>query len=130
MKKDRIQICPQCGSPDIETDFSNAAAITRGFLNVMKCNHCGHEGTFFPTIHKSKLKKPCNIKQVKNVQHFDKTFARGFFKITLFAFFVFFGIIGAFMLSHQETRISSVYPIAGFLICLIILILTKNSNRN
>ncbi|MBU0976931.1 MAG: hypothetical protein KKD18_00775, partial [Nanoarchaeota archaeon] len=86
--KSRIQICPQCGSPDIKTDFSNAAAITRGFLNVMKCNHCGHEGTFFPTIEISKLKKPLDVKKVKNVQHFDKTFARGISKTYFSVFFL------------------------------------------
>ncbi|MCA9485605.1 MAG: hypothetical protein KC506_02055 [Nanoarchaeota archaeon] len=76
--KERIQVCPQCGSPDIQTDFSDAGRVATGVFNVMKCNHCKHEGTFFPTVNKKQLTKPLPKKQVKNVKRFDKTFARGY----------------------------------------------------
>jgi len=80
-----VQICPQCGSPDIETDFSNPAAVIRGFLHVKKCNNCNHEGTFFPRITLNKLTKPKKTSEVKNKQHFDTTFAQGIYPITLFS---------------------------------------------
>ena len=57
MKKSNILICPKCNSSDVETDFSNAVAVARGFIEIKKCNNCEHTGTFFPSISKEKLKK-------------------------------------------------------------------------
>jgi hypothetical protein len=98
MKKlETIRICPQCMSPDVETDFSNAAAVGVGFINnSFKCNHCGHAGTFFPKISVKDLKKPLSKKEVKNVKHVDMTFAKGYFGVEFFVagiFFLLFGII-------------------------------------
>ncbi|MFH1802309.1 MAG: hypothetical protein ABH864_02545 [archaeon] len=126
--KNHIQICPQCGSPDIKTDFSNHAAVVRGFFNVMKCNHCSHEGTFFPTVEKNKLKKPPSIKEVKNVKHFDKTFAKGSFRTEFGALAIFFGIIGMAMILYPETRSMSVYSLVLALICLVILMISIKTN--
>lgn len=122
--KSRIQICPQCGSPDIQTDFSNAGAIARGFMGVMKCNHCNHEGTFFPTVHITELKKPFNLKKAKNVRHFDKTFSRGLFKTTLFLLLIIFLMTGIIMFNNIETRNSSAYSFIGSVLCLIALLFT------
>lgn len=90
MKKEQyIQVCPKCFSPNIETDFSNAAAVATGFFqNIKKCNNCGHSGTFFPKISKSKIKTK-QKSEVKNQTYFDKTFAKGYFAYL----FLFWGIL-------------------------------------
>ena len=77
-KSDSFQVCPKCGSPDIETDFSNAGAISFGILNNKKCNHCSHVGSFFPAIQKNKVKVTPK-KDVKDQIYMDQTFTKGYF---------------------------------------------------
>ncbi len=72
-----IKICPTCGSPDIEADFSNAAAVADGFFYSKRCNNCGYNGGFFPEIPVSQLKKPKNPNEIKNNQYVDKTYIKG-----------------------------------------------------
>src|SRR3989344_4465720 len=94
-KVKRVQICPKCKSPDIETDFSNAGAVSVGhFVNLKKCNNCGHNGTFFPTIPISKLKSPLPASKVKNNQHFDTSFAKGYFGLHIRVIGFFFILMG------------------------------------
>ena len=52
-QKSEKQICPKCGSVDIQTDFSNPAGVATGnFINTKKCKKCSHIGTLFPIIKK------------------------------------------------------------------------------
>lgn len=54
-KKSEKQICPKCGSTDIQTDFSNSVAVRIGhFINLKKCNNCKNIGTFFPIVKQKK----------------------------------------------------------------------------
>ena len=74
----RIQICSVCGSPDIETDFSNHAAVVSGYMSVKKCNNCGFKGTFFPTIPLSQLRKPKAREEVEiKDELYNKNFING-----------------------------------------------------
>jgi len=94
----------------------------------MKCNHCGHEGTFFPIIEKDKLKKPLSAKETENVKHFDTTFAKGIFRIILLSLTLLFGVVGAVMVSYPETKTMSLLPIIFALVCLAILMKTKTTS--
>jgi predicted RNA-binding Zn-ribbon protein involved in translation (DUF1610 family) len=123
--KNRIQICPQCGSPNIETDFSNAAGVIRGFFNTIKCKNCGHEGTFFPTVNIKELKKPLNPKKARNVQHFDKTFSKGIFKTELLVFIIMLTIAGLTLIVYNKT-FYSIFLLSIAIILLIIYFLTKS----
>lgn len=128
--KSRIQICPQCGSSNIQPDFSNAGAITRGFMATVRCNNCGHEGTFFPTIEKTKLKKSLKPKKIKNVQYLDTTFAKGIFTITVFASFLICALAGTFMLFYPSARDVSLFLFSISLISLAILIIKTRRKDN
>lgn len=120
--KEAMQICPQCGSPNIETDFSNAGAISLGFIQVKKCNNCGHTGTFFPKIPADKVKKPLTKKQAKNISHVDTSFAKGYFKIQLWFYFLVFILLAAMFAAFKETRNYSIIPLIISLICLFLAI--------
>ncbi len=77
-KEEYIQICPKCGSPDIEVDFTNAAAVSAGFIGqVKKCNYCGHTGKFFPEVPISKVKKLKEKNEIKGKTFIDKTYVSG-----------------------------------------------------
>jgi hypothetical protein len=118
MKKlKNIRICPQCMSPDIETDFSNAAAVGAGFINnSFKCNHCGHVGTFFPEISIKNLKKPLSKKEVKNVTHVDMTFAKGYFGTEFFVTGIFLLIAGPFVFFYKAVLGGAIFVIGLLLL--------------
>jgi len=63
-KEEYIQVCPKCGSPDLDFGFHSAAGASVG-LSSIKCNNCGHIGRIFPKIPASKVKKPKKTKKVK-----------------------------------------------------------------
>lgn len=89
-KIERIQVCPKCNSPDISVDFSNAAAVSRGYFNVVKCNNCKHKGTFFPTVAIDTIKKVKRSSEVEDIQEMDLSFANGLFGV--------FSIVGGILL--------------------------------
>jgi len=124
----RAQICPHCGSPDIETDFSNAAAVAFGYLSIIKCNNCKHEGTFFPTVPISKIKKPIKPSQVKTNTKKDITFAKGYFGTFMLSIAILFIFGGTYALI-LKSRIGIIFIITG-LIALLILKLRKDILRN
>lgn len=55
-KKDPyVKVCPQCGSPDVITDFSQAGLVAGGLMGYT-CNNCGHSAQIFPEMLLSKVK--------------------------------------------------------------------------
>jgi hypothetical protein len=114
-----IQICPQCGSPDIETDFSNPGAINWGFLSSKKCNNCGHVGTFFPSISKNKVKaKPSS--KVKGQDYVDKTFSKGYFAYTFLIWGIIFLLLELTMITFYKTHSPSfILSTVGILLILM-----------
>jgi len=115
-KVKRIQVCPRCNSPDIETDFSNAASVYYGALSVKICNNCKHKGTFFPTVPISNIKNIKKPSQIKNKHLTDTTFAKGYFNITFLIISLLFIISGLIMIYYKISPDGIVNLIIGLLI--------------
>lgn len=43
-----MQFCPRCESTDISPDMSERSLFGQGTMDMMICNECGWQGTFFP----------------------------------------------------------------------------------
>jgi len=121
------QICPKCNSTDIATDFSNAAAVSHGFLNVQRCNNCNHEGTFFPSIPVKRL-KTIKLSQIKNKQSADMTFANGLFNTKIPVLSLFLIVMGIIMIFYKLLTEGIVTLLLGLLIALFYII-RKNKQK-
>lgn len=129
-KSSKIQICPRCGSPDIQTDYTNAASIARGFAQAMICNHCGHTGTLFPLINAKSLKKPLPKNKVKNIEHLDKTFAKGLSAYTFGIEGLFFLIISIILILYKQYSFSLfTFIIAAILLTVYLKRKKRHSNK-
>jgi len=76
-KEEYVSVCPKCGSPNIETDFSQPANIMGG-IYPSKCNNCNYVGKIFPEINIKDLKQPLPKKEVKNVQLVSQEYGKGY----------------------------------------------------
>jgi hypothetical protein len=45
-----VQVCPKCGSVDLEIDFSNPVVWDYGTRSLYKCRDCGNMGAVFPEV--------------------------------------------------------------------------------
>lgn len=103
MKKQEeyVQICPQCGSADVGADFTNPGALAFAMSSVLRCSHCGHTGTFFPSIPKSKVHEPLPVTKVKNRELVGKEFMRGNLRMELLVSGGMFVLLGIVILSYS-----------------------------
>jgi len=70
-RKKYVKICPNCGSIDIKTDFSNPAVWAYGTPSKYKCNSCGRLGFLFPEIPEDNITQYQN--KIKTVTKGNKT---------------------------------------------------------
>ena len=129
METEWVQICPRCNSPDIETDFSNAAGVVRGYFNVKRCNHCGHHGTFFPMITLKSLKKVRKVSEIKDIELMDKNFATGAFNLYTVLLGLFFLLIGTVSLFYRIGTFSVILFSIGVLILAVYLLIRRKSKK-
>ena len=116
-KIEAVQICPKCGSPNIETDFSNAAAVSYGVLQTKKCNNCGQTGQFFPKVAISKLKKPKKASEIKDIQRLDISVSYGIIGLMkIIGIFMVVGGLGLLFITETYLGIYSI--ILGLLVSL------------
>ena len=65
-KKDRYtNICPKCGSVNVQTDFSNPVVWDFGTTTKYKCNSCGYLSNFLPQV------------LIKNIKNYRKELKKG-----------------------------------------------------
>ncbi|MFH1585552.1 MAG: hypothetical protein ABIB79_02205 [archaeon] len=111
-----ITICPKCGSPDIQSGFSNAASANIGLADKI-CKNCGHTAQVFPEIPISEVKKPKDPKTIKDRQLVNLAYASGLtsvWKITGI-----FGVIASiFILMSQEYKLGGYFllPLSSLII--------------
>lgn len=53
--KDKIRICPKCGSVDTESKVTILQAA--GVPFIITCNSCSYQGYIFPEVPKNKIKE-------------------------------------------------------------------------
>ncbi len=55
--KNKILVCPKCGSTDIRIEFENAAKVRLGAPLDRICNSCGYKSTFFLSVDREDVEK-------------------------------------------------------------------------
>lgn len=85
-KEEYVNICPKCGSINVQTDFSNPVVWDFGTTVKYKCNSCGYLSNFLPQIliknirnYRKELKKEAKEGLVKREKQPLVDTAPGFF---------------------------------------------------
>lgn len=74
----RIRICPQCGSDDVEADFTEAAMARAGGSNKWHCNHCDYIGMVFPEVPLSEVPDdPIPVEDLPEREQVDLSYGKG-----------------------------------------------------
>ncbi len=99
-----IPICPECGSTDIETDFSNPVVWDFGAPPKKRCRSCGYIAEVFPEIEQKKSSAYQKKKKKSTTTDVSATYGidtETGYRVGMFEgiFGILFGVLGVVLLS-------------------------------